>query len=381
MKMLKFKEYFELDIAAAFLTWLSIAATALWVWSSHYGIDSQFIIATVLFVIFWLGFSAIASEREGNRIFEFKQHVLLAVMYSAICGLYFTLPIHTIAILGVIWAALLPSLFSRKLSYLLIPIGMIPFYLSQEFYWEKDNFTITTLLNTLFQFFALMTFERMRYAEVAEAETRQLNRELRATQALVKAMGEQSERLRISRDLHDSLGHHLTALSINLQVASHLAQGEVKDKVDQSFAISKLLLSDVRESVSHLRSEAHINVREAIEQLTTGIKSPEIEFVMNDDIEISDAQVAETVFRCVQESLTNMLKHSSASHCQILLTETAQHWLLRIQDNGVPSKQSVVAGNGLTGMQERVNAINGEMTWSFSETGFVINVAIQKESE
>lgn len=378
--MLKFKDYLELDVAAAFLTWLSIAGTALWVWSKTHGVDTRFIIATLLFVGFWLGFSGIACDRRISKNFETKQLVILTLMYSMICALYFTLPIHTIAILGVIWAALLSYLRPRFLAYLLVPIGMIPYFLSREFYWEHEHFAISMLLNTLFQFFALMTFERMRFAELAEAEAKQLNRELQATQALVKAMSEQSERLRISRDLHDTLGHHLTALSLNLQVASHLAEGEVKEKVEQSFAISKLLLSDVRETVSHLRDEADIDIREAIKALVTGIQSPEIELVMDTDLEISQAHIAETLFRCVQEALTNVLRHSSATVCQVMLAETPTHWLLRVQDNGAVVSH-VSAGNGLTGMSERVAAVGGELVWSGDSSGFVINVAIQKEMQ
>lgn len=378
--MLKFKDYLELDVAAAFLTWLSIAGTALWVWSKTHGVDTRFIIATLLFVGFWLGFSGIACDRRISKNFETKQLVILTLMYSMICALYFTLPIHTIAILGVIWAALLSYLRPRFLAYLLVPIGMIPYFLSREFYWEHEHFAISMLLNTLFQFFALMTFERMRFAELAEAEAKQLNRELQATQALVKAMSEQSERLRISRDLHDTLGHHLTALSLNLQVASHLAEGEVKEKVEQSFAISKLLLSDVRETVSHLRDEADIDIREAIKALVTGIQSPEIELVMDTDLEISQAHIAETLFRCVQEALTNVLRHSSATGCQVMLAETPTHWLLRVQDNGAVVSH-VSAGNGLTGMSERVAAVGGELVWSGDSSGFVINVAIQKEMQ
>lgn len=378
--MLKFKDYLELDVAAAFLTWLSIAGTALWVWSKTHGVDTRFIIATLLFVGFWLGFSGIACDRRISKNFETKQLVILTLMYSMICALYFTLPIHTIAILGVIWAALLSYLRPRFLAYLLVPIGMIPYFLSREFYWEHEHFAISMLLNTLFQFFALMTFERMRFAELAEAEAKQLNRELQATQALVKAMSEQSERLRISRDLHDTLGHHLTALSLNLQVASHLAEGEVKEKVEQSFAISKLLLSDVRETVSHLRDEADIDIREAIKALVTGIQSPEIELVMDTDLEISQAHIAETLFRCVQEALTNVLRHSAATGCQVMLAETPTHWLLRVQDNGAVVSH-VSAGNGLTGMSERVAAVGGELVWSGDSSGFVINVAIQKEMQ
>ncbi len=64
-----------------------------------------------------------------------------------------------------------------------------------------------------------------------------------------------NERTRISRELHDLLGHHLTALSLNLEVAGHLSEGRAQEHVQQAHTLAKLLLTDVREAVSQLREE------------------------------------------------------------------------------------------------------------------------------
>ena len=77
-----------------------------------------------------------------------------------------------------------------------------------------------------------------------------LNAELRATQQLVVDSSKIAERMRIARELHDLLGHHLTGLSLNLEVASHLTQGQTQEHIQTAQSVTKLLLEDVREVVN-----------------------------------------------------------------------------------------------------------------------------------
>src|SRR5204863_3220827 len=94
---------------------------------------------------------------------------------------------------------------------------------------------------------------------VAEREARQrgelslLYAELKSTQALLAESSRLAERARIARDLHDVLGHHLTALSLSLEVASHVADGKAKAEVERARSLSKLLLAEVRGVVSQFR--------------------------------------------------------------------------------------------------------------------------------
>ena len=78
---------------------------------------------------------------------------------------------------------------------------------------------------------------------------------IRHNEQSIKAVldGQEDERRRIARELHDLVGHHLTALTLNLEVVTHLVDGKVLGHVQQAHSLAKLLLADVREVVSEMR--------------------------------------------------------------------------------------------------------------------------------
>jgi hypothetical protein len=98
--------------------------------------------------------------------------------------------------------------------------------------------------------------------------------DLQAAQARLADSSRTEERLRISRDLHDTLGHHLTALSLQLEVASRVTEGTAADHIRQAHAITRLLLSDVRDVVSALREPKRVDIAQAIRELATSSSVP-----------------------------------------------------------------------------------------------------------
>jgi signal transduction histidine kinase len=191
-------------------------------------------------------------------------------------------------------------------------------------------------------------------------ELTRVHAELQATEGLLAASVREAERLRISRDLHDSLGHHLTALSVNLEVASHLADGKAAEHVAQAHALAKGLLADVREVVSALRQERAIDLGAALATLAEGVPRPRIHLSLPAELRIADAALAHAVFRCVQEIVTNAVRHAQARNLWIEVRRGPGGLIVDGRDDG-RGAAAYTPGHGLTGMGERLRALGGSL--------------------
>lgn len=197
----------------------------------------------------------------------------------------------------------------------------------------------------------------------AKEEFRRLNTELRATQVLLEDSSRINERLRISRDLHDLIGHHLTALTMNLEAASHMTEGKPKDYVQKAHSIARLLLADVREVVSQFRQSESLDLSSAIAELLDDLPVLKVNKEIADDFMIEDPKMAQTILRCLQELITNCLKHAKAKTLTVKLERNNNEVLLFVKDDGIGlgnSKQ----GNGLLGLKERVKMLNGKVNFT-----------------
>ncbi|MCX7544651.1 sensor histidine kinase [Marinicella gelatinilytica] len=189
-------------------------------------------------------------------------------------------------------------------------------------------------------------------------QLRLLNTELKATQVLLADSSRISERLRISRELHDLVGHHLTALTLNLEAASHLTEGKPQRYVKKSQSIARLLLADVREVVGQFRQSGTLNLGQAINELLSDLPGLKVNKDIPENLLVEDPRLAQTILRCTQELITNVLKHAKAHQLWVKLSSQEDQLLLTVKDDGrgLGNKEF---GNGLTGIQERVAIMNG----------------------
>jgi signal transduction histidine kinase len=197
----------------------------------------------------------------------------------------------------------------------------------------------------------------------AKADLRRVNAQLLATQSLLADQTRVSERLRISRDLHDLVGHHLTGLTLHLEVASHTTDGKAKQHVDQAAAVARLLLSDVREVVGDLRSAGHVNLRPALEMLAEGVPELAIHLEVPDEMAQIDPAHAQILLRCAQEIITNTVRHARANNLWIALMQDDEGLSLSAHDDG-QGVIELMPGHGLNGMRERLRALGGRLDLS-----------------
>ena len=194
------------------------------------------------------------------------------------------------------------------------------------------------------------------------------NTQLRQYALQVEELVTAQERNRIARDIHDSLGHSLTVFNIHIAAALRLLHTD-PDEAEALLLEAKQLgtqaLQDVRESVSLLRDPLQgRSLTEAVSglatdfQRTTGIK-PTCNLAIDRSL---CAELNYTLYRLVQESLTNICKHAKATEVAIEIYQNATQIHAIVRDNGKGfDLDRHPAGFGLQGMQERTSALGGEL--------------------
>lgn len=219
---------------------------------------------------------------------------------------------------------------------------------------------IQTLAYIGFQVFALVTTHTAIREASSRRELARLNAELEATQRLLGESSRAQERMRISRELHDLLGHHLTALILNLDVASRVTDGKGREPLQKAHAVAKLLMADVRSAVSHLREDDALDLEASLRALATNVPQPRVHLEVASDLGVTDVPHAQVIVRCVQEAITNAIKHADARNLWITVARDGAAIAVRAHDDGRGARE-VAIGNGIAGMRERVEAAGGRL--------------------
>ncbi|GAA2869408.1 hypothetical protein GCM10010517_29390 [Streptosporangium fragile] len=205
------------------------------------------------------------------------------------------------------------------------------------------------------------------------AELAVANTELRAAGALLAQSSRAEERLRIARELHDLIGHQLTALALELEVAAHRSVPPASEHVGRARRITRELLTDVRAAVGELRRRAP-ELRETLNRIVADLPAPDIRLNIDADVQTDEERTA-AIIRCVQEIITNTIRHADASVLRIDITaDPGGGLVLTASDDGTGAGR-VVAGNGLRGISERVEALGGRVRF-WADGGFHLSASV-----
>ena len=346
---------------------------------SGWGAATWVTAGTVFTVLFGSALRGGSAERRGSAATYsvIAQTLAGMTMVCASTGL----SRYTSAITLVLVAQQLPSVLSLRSAWLWIASQSV--VLAAVFWWFDG------LLGGLsgggafagFQVFALGRSLLQRSEREAREGLSRANAELHATRGLLAASSRAAERLRISRDLHDTLGHHLTALSIRLEIASRLTSGAAAEHLQEAHAIARLLLADVRSVVSQLREQGRIDVAEAIRPFTLGTAGPQVHLDLPPTLFLENSAEAETLIRCVQEIITNATRHAGARNVWIRLVERSEMLELSARDDG-SGAAALVPGHGLKGMQERFAEHAGRVEFATTAgSGFEVRAFLPRRGE
>ena len=188
------------------------------------------------------------------------------------------------------------------------------------------------------------------------------------------------ERLRIARDLHDSVAHALVAINVRAGVATHLHGGNDPDgALADIMAVSAEALDDLRTTLSLLRdaddpapTAPTLNLA-SVTQLLDRAKAAGLDAEADIDLNGRSIPIAveQAGFRIVQEALTNVMRHAPASHAFVALRIEEDTLRIDVTDDGANSTATARSsnGHGLRGMRERATALGGQVSAGPAERG------------
>ncbi|MBI5423653.1 MAG: sensor histidine kinase [Opitutae bacterium] len=233
--------------------------------------------------------------------------------------------------------------------------------------------------------FTIITRKALAAREREEKLRRELeaaNEKLRAYAAQAEELATTRERNRLAREIHDGVGHYLTVVKTQLDVAAAVCStnpAQAKTTVEKAAKLTAEALDDVRRSVGTLRADAaRPPLPEAIKQLAAH-GEPVPTLAIEGTPRSLPPAVEHALFRAVQEGLTNIRKHARATSALVRLDfRDSQRVHLELSDNGVGRNgEKSTGGFGLTGIRERVELLGGTVSAANRlEGGFALRVEV-----
>jgi signal transduction histidine kinase len=205
---------------------------------------------------------------------------------------------------------------------------------------------------------------------------------------LLEELTIEKERTRISREIHDTLAHTLTVAIVQIEACKELVTtdtGRTREQLNKTQDIIRNGLNDVKSAIKSLRSSETCDVSflNALNNFIADVqKNVGIKIVLESQISSSlsiPPSNAMAVFKVIQESITNSIRHGCSAMVQITITIDENFLLIQISDNG-KGCDHIKAGYGLKGITERIQELQGSADF-FSKpgSGFMIKLKIPFE--
>lgn len=194
--------------------------------------------------------------------------------------------------------------------------------------------------------------------------TAAMNR-LRDTQAQLEVLAVERERNRVGRDLHDILGHSLTVITVKAELAGRLVEADparARNEIAEVEALARGALVDVRATVAGFRG---VNVSGELAAARSALDAAGIDAELPSSTESVPAERRELAGWVVREGVTNVIRHSGASHCRIVLGRGE----IEVADDGCGPTAAAASSSGLAGLRERVESAGARMSVGRSDLG------------
>ena len=274
---------------------------------------------------------------------------------------------------------------------LTIYLNFLPISIGPKLLVLKNFMTILnlSLFVLILIYFAIYQLNQENDIQNKLALASKANYELKNYAALSEYIAKDRERKRIARDIHDSVGHALTGIAAGIDatlVLIDINKDEAKNQLEKIQIAVKQGIKDVRKALNRIRPGALNNytLKESLKKMLkeyADISRIKIDFSYHWGSADFEKTTEDVVFRIIEESITNSLRHGHASQVSIACTKPDQNtYQMVIKDNGLGAKK-IIPGYGITQMKERVAIINGKISFD-GQNGFniVVDIPIEDDS-
>jgi signal transduction histidine kinase len=330
--------------------WLAALAVAL-LTSTAYPLFPVWAAFSVVFLAAFL-WNAISSSPKAAA--TAAQSLSVVVMVGTLCNGYEGLLLVAVAVE-------LALLSNRTIGLVWITAQSIALGVAAAYHWSPQP---ALLISVPYLGFQLLMFVAVRlFAEERDMRQRVAvtNQKLLALQTELIDKSRVEERLRIAQDLHDSLGHHLVALGLHLEAAVHESDGSARASIRTAQGMARAALRDVKAIVRKQDDETPVDLPKEIRRLADELLHPKVHFNCSRDVVIDDARMSRTLFRVVQEIVTNAIRHGEAHNLWIDIDDHDNRVVLAARDDG-QGTASVAEGFGLSGMRRRLEELGGTLS-------------------
>ena len=237
-----------------------------------------------------------------------------------------------------------------------------------------SNSNIVLFIAYIFLYLQKQMDETQKFAAL-NVELKRLNNQLKGYANLREKMGETKERNRLAREIHDTLGHTLTGLSVGLDKDVNVTKAQL-GILEES---AKRGLTDVRRSVDKLKPDAleRYSLKEALDMMIMDyqkLTDVTILYLCHLPLVNLNADEEEIVYRVVQEGMTNSVRHGHATKIYVSIAQADNNLIIIIEDNGQGCK-NVKPGFGIHHLTERIDLLQGRIRY-YGDKGFELIVEI-----
>jgi len=349
---------FGVVVLAAFIVFIVNFAT-------HFKLETALIVAVLMLVFTGIGIF-------GSRWLEKKDKTILDVGYVVVEILLGMVIMYFSE--GSTWLIMLPLVSAAVERF-----PRVWMYVTCVIIWASQMLILGLLgswqavvgwgMALLAAIFFVGVFTQMTVNESkARSELAEANLKLREYAVQAEELAVARERNRLAREIHDGLGHYLTAINIQIKAAAAVSAQDPRlagEALSKAQSLAEEALADVRRSVSALRADPSTSrpLSETLALLLGELKSNQVQtqFVLEGAPRPLDPQADFTFYRAAQEGITNVRKHANARKVVLTLTYGPRSVRLVLRDDGVGAEDAS-GGFGLVGLRERAELLGGVLS-------------------